>query len=224
MTELSFTRRAALGTVALIAALLVASALPPAGQAGCGGVETTQAAHHPPGELPPLAIGDSTLLLSQPGLAARGFDVNAHGCRQMPEALALLSQLKAAHRLPHMVVIFLGANGSITADEIGSALGTLCCDRLLVLVTPRQLGGSSGPNATLEHAEARRHPGRILLLDWVAYSAGHPGWFQPDGLHLTLPGVAALNDLISQALPDAYPIPLARWGPQKRVAAPHGAG
>jgi hypothetical protein len=77
-------------------------------------------------------------------------------------------------------------------------------DGLLVLVTPRQLGGASGPNAALEQREARTHPGNILLLDWVSYSAGHPGWFQPDRLHLTLAGASAFTDLLASALPYAY--------------------
>jgi hypothetical protein len=68
----------------------------------------------------------------------------------------------------------------------------------------RQLGGASGPNAALEHREARAHPGNILLLDWVSYSAGHPGWFQPDRLHLTLAGASAFTDLLASALPYAY--------------------
>ena len=147
-----------------------------------------------------MAIGDSTLLLSLPGLAATGYDANAHGCRQFVEGLALLRQLKAHRALPHMVVIALGANGNVTRADIVQALRVLCCKRLLVLVTPRQAGSS----AAIEREQARVHPDRILLLDWVKYSSGHPSWFQPDGLHLTWPGVYAFNALLEQALPYAY--------------------
>jgi lysophospholipase L1-like esterase len=147
------------------------------------------------------------MLLSLTGLAARGYAVNAHGCRQLFQALALLAQLKAQGRLPHMVVIALGANGYVTHNDIGVALGLLCCTRELVLVTPRQLGGAPGENAVIEHEEAHRHHGRILLLDWVKDSTGHPSWFQPDGLHLTLSGAAAFTRLLATALPHAYPHP-----------------
>jgi lysophospholipase L1-like esterase len=190
--------------IALTAAAFALS-LPAVGRADCGGAETAQPAHHPRGQLPPLAIGDSTMLLSMPGLAARGYAVSAQGCRQFVQALALLGRLKASGRLPHMVLLALGANGALTDDEIGVALGLMCCTGKLVLVTPRQLGGAAGENAVIEHKEARRHPGRILLLDWVKDSAGHPGWFQPDGLHLTLPGAAAFTRLLATALADAYP-------------------
>lgn len=100
--------------------------------------------------------------------------------------------------------IALGANGAIARSDIEAALRLLCCGRLLVLVTPRQLGGASGANAVLEHEEANAHPGSILLLDWVKFSAGHPDWFQPDRLHLTFPGVHAFTDLLSRVLPFAY--------------------
>ncbi|MDQ6804249.1 MAG: hypothetical protein M3065_04645 [Actinomycetota bacterium] len=190
---------------AALAAIVVALVIPAVGRASCGGVQTAQPTRHPRGQLPPLAIGDSTMLLSLPGLAAKGYAVNAQGCRQFFQAVALLGQLKAQGRLPHMVAIALGANGAVTHQDVGGALGLMCCTRKLVLVTPRQLGGASGQNAVIEHIEARKHPGRLLVLDWVRASAGHSNWFQPDGLHLTLPGVAAFTRLLATALPSAYP-------------------
>jgi len=196
--------RSAVICASVFGATLLMLVFPAISRAGCGGVETAAAATHLPGQLPPLAIGDSTMLLSLPGLAADGYDANAHGCRQLSEALALLAQLRARHALPNLVALALGANGYVTSSDIGQVLHVLCCNRLLVLVTPRQLGGSAGPNAALEHAEARAHPSQILLLDWVKYSAGHPDWFQPDGLHLTLPGVHAFTNLLARALPYAY--------------------
>ncbi|MGH2875148.1 MAG: hypothetical protein ACRDLV_02730, partial [Solirubrobacteraceae bacterium] len=38
----------------------------------------------------------------------------------------------------------------------------------------------------------------------VGASAGHGSWFQPDGLHLTMPGVYAFTALLARALPYAY--------------------
>lgn len=174
----------------------------------CGGdhiVEPRLPPHH---QRPPLAIGDSTMLLAAYNLAAVGFEVDAQGCRQYDEALQILARRRAAGTLPHMVLIALGADGSVTHQDIGRALGFLCCTRLLVLVTNRELGGGSGPDAETDRQEARRHPVRIALLDWVAYSAGHGGdWFQPDGLHLTDVGARAFTRLLSRAMRWAYPRP-----------------
>jgi hypothetical protein len=141
------------------------------------------------------------MLLSLPALSREGFSVNAHGCRQYPEALSLLSGLLRAHDLPRLVVIALGANGQIENGEIEQALHILGPDRLLVLVSPRELGGSSGADAQLVRAEGKRHPGRVVVLDWVSFSAAHPDWFQPDGLHLTLGGAAAFAQLIGRVQP-----------------------
>jgi hypothetical protein len=178
--------------------------MPRAAFAACGGVEVGSAERHLGHGVPPLAIGDSTMLLSLPALTAAGWDVNAHGCRQYPEALALLSALAQSHSLPHLVVIALGANGSITPADLNTALQILGPTRVLGLMTPIQLGGGSGSNAALVRAYGRKDPQRIDVLDWVDYSAGWYAWFAPDGLHLTLPGAAAFARLIETAGPFAH--------------------
>jgi lysophospholipase L1-like esterase len=160
-----------------------------------------------------VALGDSTMLLSLPGLAADGFEANAHGCRELYQAVDMLGRLKAQGALPHMVVIALGSNGTVSQANLDDALRVMGRTRLLVLMTPRELGGGSGSDTANERIEAARHPGQILLLDWVRESAGHSNWFQPDGLHLTYPGVSAFTALIDQAFPYAYvpcPQPSAR--------------
>jgi hypothetical protein len=179
--------------------------LPSASFAQCGGVFAVQPKHHPRGRIPPLAIGDSTMLLALYDLAAVGYNANAHGCRQYGEALALLRGRRAARTLPHMTVIALGADGSVTFSDIAQTLKILGPKRLLVLVTPRELGGGSGSDAVTERVEARRHTKRIRLLDWVNYSAGHGGWFQPDGVHLTTAGAQAFTGFLKKALKWAYP-------------------
>ena len=193
------------GAAAALIVVLAVLTLPGHARADCGGPETAEPSHHVRGELPPLVIGDSTMLLSLDQLAREGYDAEAQGCRQFPAALALLSARKTQGTLPHMVVIALGANGSVTPNDVGVALGLLCCTRLLVLVTPRELGGGSGSDAIVERQEAKRYRGRMLLLDWVQYSEGHPEWFQPDGLHLTIPGATAFAALLARALPYAQP-------------------
>jgi hypothetical protein len=204
--------------LACLATGLCAIVPPASAQDGCGGVETAYPPHLHHGRRPPLAIGDSTMLLSLQELANIGYDANAHGCRQWGEALALIRARRAAHTLPHMVVIALGADGSVTPTDVGEALGLLCCTHLLVLVTNRELGGGSGSDAATEREEVAKHHNRAKLLDWVKYSAGHAGWFQPDGLHLTDSGSRAFTHLLAKALPWAYGKPK----PKRKHRRRHG--
>jgi lysophospholipase L1-like esterase len=205
--QIAHSRRPA-ARAALIAAVIsvtLALALPAESRASCGQVRVAEPAHRHGHDRPPLAIGDSTMLLALYDLAAVGYEANAHGCRQFPEALALLRQRRAEHTLPHMVVIALGADGAVTHDDIGEAFGLLCCTHLLVLVTPRELGGGSGADAAIVRQQVQRHSNRALLLDWVKDSEGHGDWFQPDGIHLTTAGALAFTALLRTALRDAYP-------------------
>lgn len=213
MTRMRKTRAAGAAALAtLLAALLLAVAgpalAPPrAGAAfdpACGEVETAQPTKRVnPGGRAPLAIGDSTMLLALPELSHEGYKVNAHGCRQIEEGLDVLREAKREGRLPHLVVIALGADASISLHQLEKAFHILGPKRVLGLVTPRELGGGTSSDADHVRTAAKRHPRRSILLDWVAYSAGHSDWFQPDGLHLTFSGAAAFARLLRQALPYA---------------------
>lgn len=200
------TRRLNIGIAALVAALAVAAL--PATSAGfdpaCGSVETAKARKNvnPDGH-PPLAIGDSTMLLALPPLSREGYQVNAHGCRQIEEGLDVMREMKRANRLPHLIVIALGADASISSQQMAKAFHIAGPKRVLGLVTPIELGGGTSSDADVVRAAAKRHPKRSVLLDWVAYSAGHSDWFQPDALHLTFSGADGFAKLLKQALPYA---------------------
>ena len=199
-------RRAWLLALASAATVGVVFAGAEAASAGCGGVEkhkpTHRAVRH--GHAP-LAIGDSVMLLALPRLAHEGYRVNARGCRQWAEGMALLRQAKHRHKLPHLVTIALGADWVITPGDIRSALHLLPKSAVLGLVTPRELGGGSGSDATHIREAAHKHKHRVVLLDWVRYSAGRSGWFQPDGLHLTFAGAAGFSRLLGKAVRFAKP-------------------
>ncbi|MEA2468779.1 MAG: hypothetical protein QOJ57_2905 [Thermoleophilaceae bacterium] len=191
----------------LLLALLAATflALPAAAHAGCGGVQYLPAKKKPKTGRPPLAIGDSTMLLAMPALSRAGYNVDAHGCRGMEEGLAILRRRRAAKRLPHLSVIALGTDFTISRRQIKRALHYLGPDRVLGLVTPWELGGYAGNDARVMRAAAQDYKKRIVLLDWVKFSRGHGGWFQPDGCHLTFAGARAFARLFKRALPYSQP-------------------
>ena len=61
-------------------AILLSMLWAPAARAGCGGVETAHPKHKV-APRPPLAIGDSSMLLALPALARVGYKVNADGSK-----------------------------------------------------------------------------------------------------------------------------------------------
>jgi hypothetical protein len=189
-----------------VMALVVALALlavPATASAGCGGVQFEPAKKKPRRGKPPLAIGDSTMLLAMPDLARIGYDVDAHGCRQMDEGLAIVRHRKRVGDLPHLVVIALGTDWTVSPSQIRRALHYLGPNRVLGLVTPWELGGYAGSDATVMRQAAATYGTRVKLLDWVRFSRGHGSWFQPDGCHLTFAGARAFARLFKQGLPYA---------------------
>jgi len=185
---------------AIVAAVALALLLPGLASAQCGGVEKSHPKRKVAGRAP-LAIGDSSMLLALPSLARAGYNANARGCRQFAEGLRLLRDRERRHRLPHLVVIALGADAEISGGQVEAALHILGRGRKLGLVTPRETGGGQSNDATVVRNEGQRHPDRIKVLDWVAYSSGHPEWFQPDGLHLTFNGAHAFTRLLRKLIP-----------------------
>ena len=194
----------------LVNVVFVALALAaPAAHAACGGVEQEKPRKDVNLGRAPIAIGDSPMLLALPDLAQEGYKANARGCRQWAEGLALIRQLRNEDHLPKLVVVALGSNGTVTKGNIRDALDLVGKKRTLGLVTPRESGGGSSSDADVVRREARDHKNRTVLLDWVDFSAGHPAWFQPDGLHLTFDGAAAFARLLKK--------------PLKRLPPPHNA-
>lgn len=181
-------------------AVLVPVLWAPVAEAGCGGVETASPKHKV-APRPPLAVGDSSMLLALPALARVGYKANARGCRQFAEGLRLLRAARRRHELPHLVVLALGADASVTARQIQQAKKILGPKRKLGLVTPRELGGGESNDAKVIRNAGQRDPTRVKVLDWVHDSAGHSSWFQPDGLHLTFSGAKAFARLLKKLIP-----------------------
>jgi hypothetical protein len=202
-------------TVAVLPAVLALALTAPApadegagARRACGGVQKAKPERDVSRGRPPLAIGDSPMLLALPNLGAAGYRANARGCRQYPEGLAVMRSRKRDGKLPRLVVIALGSNASITRDNIHEALDIIGRrKRTLGLVTPRELGGGSSSDAEVVRTEADRHRHRIVLLDWVKKSAGHSNWFQSDGLHLTLTGAKKFTNMLKRPLRDLPPPP-----------------
>jgi hypothetical protein len=172
-------------SAALAAAVWLSTPGPDRAVAGCGGVKYAAPKRIDFRHRPPLAVGDSTMLLAVEPLAGIGFEANARGCRPVYEGLNLLARRLRERRLPKVVLLHLGLNGSISTRLILRGLNILGPRRILVLVTPR-----GGHDAGVIRAAGRRWPTRVRVLDWVRAYHGHQEYFsEPHGLHLSQTGV-----------------------------------
>lgn len=186
-----------------------AHADPGARAAGCGGVVTAKAKKRVAGNMPPLIVGDSVLLGAVKAVAARGFTVNARGCRGWAEGLSVLRSYQKRGALPHLVVMSLGTNWSIRVKDIRKALRITGKRRVLAVMTPREVGGYAGSDARAVRKAGKLYPGHVVVLDWAGDTRGKSGWFGPDGIHLSWSGVAGLarylKPVLKYAPKDAMP-------------------
>lgn len=193
---MTLDRPRSLGALAALAAL-AGSGLLAAPASACdvstrsGGVR-----HSPRDARPPLVIGDSTMIFATPLLGRLGMEADARGCRQFGAGVAMLRARRHDRSLPRVAILALGANGPIARHAITEAVRIMGRRRVLGLVTPRR-----SPAAVAEmRRAARRHPERILLIDWVRHSRTHEEWLAGDGLHVTFAGAAAFARLVRRAV------------------------
>jgi hypothetical protein len=204
-----------LGVAVVLVGLWQPSASPAAGEPsfGCGHVHTAQALRNPYGPddgPPPIAIGDSTMLLPIPDLTRVGFDVNAKGCRGFKQSIWVARDLRNRGILPRLILINAYGNGGVNNDLIKFALKVIGPKRTLVLVTAynADTGEPPAPDTDVLVQAARDHPDQIKLLDWVKYSLPHhkvdpaPGaWFLPDLFHPNFTGAHVYANFLAQVLP-----------------------
>jgi hypothetical protein len=191
-------RRAGAG-VAAAAVLAVAAPAPPAFAVGACETVARAGARHDASRArrAPLIVGDSTMLLATKYIGPLGIEADARGCRQFEAGVDLLAARRRAHTLPTVAVLALGANGAISARAVSRALRVVGPYRVLGLVTPARLG--AGSTAALRRA-ARRHPDRVVLLDWQAHGHRSGGVFAGDGLHVSDHGARVFARFVRRRL------------------------
>lgn len=206
-------RRGVAAIVALCVVLIGAAMAHGAGEPAfnCKGIHRGDAQVNPnPKGLPPIAIGDSTMILPIPNLNAVGYSVNARGCRGFRESINIAARLKRKHRLPHLVVVNAYGNGGVNPALITEALKVLGKKRVLGLITAynADTGKPPAPDTDVLFKSARRYPHRIFVADWVRHSRlNHKAepklgaWFLPDLFHPNFTGADAYAQFLAGALP-----------------------
>jgi peptidoglycan/LPS O-acetylase OafA/YrhL len=147
---------------------------------------------------PALVVGDSIALGSadslRHALGART-TVDAKVGRQFSAAPGIVAAWAALNDGP--IVIDLGANGTVAADDVAAVLAA-AGERRVVLVgvhVPRRW--QDGNNNALR-AAAAAHPG-AAFVDWDALVEANPGVLGPDGVHLGAAGRTLLATAIAAA-------------------------
>ena len=147
------------------------------------------------------AFGDSVLLGAERALrtVARRLDVDAVEGRQPYEVFDDVLARAQAGTLEPDVVVHAGNNGIISPDQLREVLHALRDRTRVVLVNDRVPRDWQDINNATLSAVAKDFT-NVRLLDWYSLSAGKPGWFYSDGLHVTPAGAAQYARLIRAAL------------------------
>lgn len=130
------------------------------------------------------AVGDSVMVASTPALqqALPGIYIDAQVGRQFSTGLQVIADLKASGQLRPIVVVGLGTNGTVTADEISKLYAEIGPQRKLVLVnTYEARSWEQEVNSTLATA-ASDHPSTVLA-DWYTTIENRTDLLWPDGIH-----------------------------------------
>lgn len=137
-------------------------------------------------------IGDSVTMDARANLIAdiRGAVVHAKLSEQWDQGVTYLRHLKAAGRLGSVVVVALGTNGPISRTGMAQMMRTLAPCTRVVLVTNHVPDFWQNPNNRLMKAAAATHR-NVVVADWQALAAAHPGWFYSDGVHMLTGGAGA---------------------------------
>lgn len=148
-----------------------------------------------------FAIGDSVMLGAAETLAAyvANCAIDAEIGRQSWTAIDVLRWRQSQGILGDAVVVHIGNNGTFTSSQFDEMMGILSGVPRVVIVNvkvPRDW--ESGNNAVFADGVAR-YPNAVLV-DWHGASAGNPGLFWDDGIHLRPEGANLYASLIAQAL------------------------
>ena len=103
-------------------------------------------------------------------------------------------------------MLIVGVTNSEWAPLFGSAVDQVMAEaralgfqRVIWLTTGRPGTNAAQVNSILR-AKASTNPA-MRIADWVSYSAGHPEWFWPDGIHLkTTEGKLAMANMLASAV------------------------
>lgn len=164
---------------------------------------TTTAAPRPtiPAGRTVTAVGDSVMLGAMKALQALGPNVTVDAAtnRQVNVGIEILTHYRDQGLLGDTVVIHLGNNGTFAPEQFDQIMDILQGHHV-VFLTVRVPGRKwQDPNNSMIVDGVSRY-GNASLIDWNGLSAGDPGMFYDDHIHLRPPGALFYSTLIADAV------------------------
>ena len=146
-----------------------------------------------------VAIGDSIMIDIAPLLGSElpHITINAEVGRQPWTGLDIARSYAQYNRWGGNYILGIGTNGGIDVDT----LADFCEDHptaRIFLITPHVNRSWEGTSVSAINEVARDYP-NVRVVDFHNAADGHPGYFTPDGVHLTSDGNRAMVDLILSA-------------------------
>lgn len=143
------------------------------------------------------AVGDSVMLGAAGELAnvLGSVDVDAAVGRQMNALIEILQARKDQGLLADIVLVQVGNNGPITAEQFDQMMGILADVPQVLVMNVRVPLPWEGANNEVIAAGARRYP-NATFLDWHATSEGRGDLFWTDNVHLRPEGASVYVGLI----------------------------
>jgi hypothetical protein len=148
------------------------------------------------------AVGDSVMVGAAGELKraiGKNLDIDAQVGRQASAVIDILRQRQAAGRLGEVVVIDIGNNGPLNAEQFDEMMRVLKNVRQVVFVSVKVPRSWEQPNNDVLAEGVRRYP-NAELVDWHAASANRPELFANDGYHLQIEGQQIYADMIATRL------------------------
>jgi hypothetical protein len=144
-------------------------------------------------------MGDSVMVGAAGELQraiGNNLDIDAEVGRQASAVIGILRERQATGRLGEVVVIDIGNNGTLTAEQFDEMMRVLEGVRKVVFVNVKVPRSWEQPNNDVLAEGVRRYPNTVLV-DWHAASANRPDFFVDDGYHLRSEGQQVYADLIA---------------------------
>ena len=137
----------------------------------------------PPVNVPYFAVGDSVMLGAKSNLESRGIKAAAGEAADATLELEKLHEATSQFALTNGVVIQLGTNGTVTAEQYDAMLAEVSdVPRVVVMTVRGDRPWIAGNNAIIRSLPAT-HP-NVVVLDWEARSTEVADHLASDGIHL----------------------------------------